>query len=77
VIELHENAIPIFFDDLDCLWIHETRSEILLALQLAALRDAVRHIERALELLAGARLENSLRFYDERVRDRQEREAAQ
>ena len=72
-IDLHETAISIVFDDLARLWIHLTRSEILFGFEAAALRDAARHLDRALDLLISAHTENSLRFYDERAKERHDR----
>jgi hypothetical protein len=72
-LELRETANGIVFTDLSRLWIHPTRAEILLALELADLRTASRYLADALDQLAGARRENGLRFYDERARERLER----
>ncbi len=74
-IDLRARVDPIFFEDLSRLWIHPTRSELRLGLLLSELRAAVQVLEEAVGLLASARSENSLRFYDERLRERGSAEA--
>lgn len=74
-LDLRETAQSILFEDLGRLWIHPTRSEVLLALELAELRAVVKHLSDALDLLSSARSENALRFYDERLLERGSAEA--
>jgi hypothetical protein len=69
VIDLHQKAVPRLFEDLAGIWIHPTPVEVLLSLELHAIRDAARHLEHALDLLVDARMENNVRSYDERIRD--------
>jgi len=69
-IDLRARVDPIFFEDLSRLWIYPTRSELRLGLLLSELRAAVKALEEAIGFLAAARTENSLRFYDERLRER-------
>ncbi len=69
-LELRARVDPILFEDLSRLWIHPTRSELRLALLLSELRAAAKLLEEAVDLLASARMENSLRFYDERLLER-------
>jgi len=71
-LELREAADAVLFDDLSRLWIHPTRVEILLGSELAQLRAAASGVQDALDLLASARSENERRFYDERIRERQD-----
>lgn len=74
-LDLRETAQPIVFEDLGRLWIHPTRSEVLIALELAELKAAVELLAGALDLLTAARTENELRSYDERLRERGSAEA--
>jgi hypothetical protein len=71
-IDLREAANEIAFPDLERLRIHPSRTEILLSLELASLRDAARHMECALDLLTGARRENKRRFCDNSTGEQQE-----
>jgi hypothetical protein len=75
-MELRGRVDPIFFEDLSRLWIHPTRTELRLGLLLSELRAAVKLLEEAIGVLASARTENSLRFYDERLLEREEKGAA-
>lgn len=72
-LELRETADAVLFEDVGRLWIHPTRAEFLLALELAELYAAAERLSSALDLFASARSENSFRFYDERIRERQGR----
>lgn len=63
------------FQDLGALWIKETRTEEQLALARTELQAALREMDGALAFMAAGRMENELRFYDERLLEREEKRA--
>lgn len=73
--DLRETAQPIIFEDLGRLHVRPTRTELLLELELMELQRAARRLSDALDLLKSARMENELRFFDERLRERGSAEA--
>ena len=74
-MELRARAGRLIFGDLSRLWIKETDTETLLRPMLSELQTAVRELDNALGLLSAARTENSIRFCDERLLERQEQRA--
>ncbi len=70
-IHLRARIDPILFEDLTRLWISPNTSEKRLVLLLSELRAAVGLLKEVTDLLATARLENSIRFYDERLLERE------
>jgi hypothetical protein len=75
-VRLRTSADPIIWSGLVRLHIHETEAERVLGLYRGKLRHAEREITEALDFLAAARSENELRFYDEHIREREEKRAA-
>jgi len=75
-INLRARIDPILFEDLTRLWISPNTAEKRLVLLLSELRAAAGFLQEATELLAAARLENSIRFHDERLLEREEKRDA-
>lgn len=76
-VDLRSRIDPIIFEDVSRLWIHPTRTELRLVLLLAELRTAVGLLQEATDLLASARSENELCFYNERLLEREEKRRAE
>jgi hypothetical protein len=76
-VDLRSRIDPIIFEDISRLWIHPTRTELRLVLLLSELRAALGFLQDATDLLSSARTENSLRFYDERLLEREEKKRAE
>jgi hypothetical protein len=72
-INLRTRIDPIIFEDLTRLWINPNTSERRLVLLLSELRAAASLLQQVTEMLAAARLENSIRFHDERLLEREEK----
>jgi hypothetical protein len=76
-VSIRTEVDPILWGDISRLHIKETRAEGLLRLCREEIRRAGGEITEALDFLAAARSENELRFYDERIREREEKALGQ
>lgn len=72
-VNLRARIDPIIFEDLTRLWINPNTAELRLLLLLSEMRAASGLLQEVTEKLAAARLENSIRFHDERLLEREEK----